>query len=139
VATVMNPAGPEKGVGIITSAYIKDPTDPAWNNDPGMTEWRNFTRRYMPDADPNDASIPYAYGASLTMLQVLRQCGQDFSRENIMRQVAHLKELELPTLLPGIKVNTSPTNFHPIRHMQLQRWNGTTWQRFGNVIEGANV
>ncbi len=138
-ATVMNPAGAEKGVGVMTSAYLKDPTDPGWADDAGMNEWRGFMRQWMPDGDMTDASIPYAYGASLTMLQVLKQCGQDLSRENVMAQVANLKDLVLPTIIPGIKVNTSPTNFHPMRQMQLQRWTGTTWHRFGNVIEGANV
>jgi len=138
-ATVMNPAGAEKGIGIVTSAYLKDPTDPGWANDPGMNEWRAFMRQHMPEADMTDASIPYAYGAAQTMLHVLKQCGQDLSRENVMAQVANIKDLALPTIIPGIKVNTSPTNFHPMRQMQLQRWTGTTWQRFGNVIEGANV
>ncbi len=139
IGSVMQPAGPEKGVGIITSAYLKDNTDPAWENDPGMNQWRAFMRAQMPDADLKDSNYTYSYGVSLTLMQVLRQCGNDLSRENIMRQAASLQPLELPTLLPGIKVSTSATNFHPIRHMQLQKWTGTTWERFGNVIEGANV
>jgi branched-chain amino acid transport system substrate-binding protein len=139
VAAVMNPAGPEKSVGTITGAYLKDPTDATWKDDPGMIKWRDFTRRYMPDADQRDALLPYAYGASQTILQVLEQCRGDFRRENIMREVTNLKDLSLATLLPGITVNTSPANFHPIRQMQLQRWNGSTWQRFGNVIGGENV
>ncbi len=137
VGSVMEPAGPERGVGIITSAYLKDPTDPAWKEDPGMNEWRGFMQRYIPDGDLTDGSYVYGYGASKTMLQTLHQCGDDFSRERVMREVANLRDLELPVLLPGIKVNTSPTNFHPIRAMQLQKWNGRTWERFGNVIEGA--
>ncbi len=139
VGTVMEPAGPEKGVGIITSAYLKDPTDPAWDNDAGMNEWRAFMRAQIPNGDMKDGSYPFAYGVVSTLMQVLRQCGNDFSRGNLMRQVASLKDLEVPTLIPGIRVNTSPTNFHPIRQMQLQRWTGQTWQRFGEVIEGAEV
>jgi branched-chain amino acid transport system substrate-binding protein len=139
VGTVMEPAGMEKGVGIITSAYLKDPTDSAWDNDPGMNEWRAFMRSHVPNGDLKDGSYPFAYGVATTLVQVLRQCGNDLSRQNIMRQVASLKDLEIPTLIPGIKVNTSPTNFHPIRQMQLQRWTGQTWQRFGGLIEGANV
>ncbi|MBX6374391.1 MAG: ABC transporter substrate-binding protein [Acetobacteraceae bacterium] len=139
VASVMQPAGPEKGVGIITSAYIKDPTDPEWSDDPGMNEWRAFMRRYMPDADLTDGHYVYAYGVCKTLLQVLHQCGTDLSRQNIMRQTTSLRDLEIPTLLPGIKVNTAPDNYRPIRQMQLQRWDGTTWRRFGNIIEGARV
>ena len=139
VGTVMEPAGPEKGVGIITSAYLKDPTDSAWADDPGMNEWRAFMAKYIPDGDMKDGSYPFAYGIATTLMQVLKQCGGDFSRENVMRQVASLKGLEIPTLIPGITVNTSPTNFHPIRQMQLQKWTGSTWERFGGVIEGANV
>ncbi len=137
VGAVMNPAGPEKGVGIITSNYGKDATDPAWKNDPGMNEWRAFMKKYMPGANLEDNNYVYAYGVSLTMLQVLKQCNGDFSRANIMKQAANIHDLELPTSLPGIKINTSPTNFHPIRQMQLQRWDGKTWVRFGNVISGA--
>jgi len=139
VGTVMEPAGPEKGVGIITSAYLKDPTDPAWDNDAGMNEWRDFMRRYVPNGDLKDGSYPFAYGIAQTLMHVLEKCRGNFSRENLMRQVADIKSLEIATLLPGVKVDTSPTNFHPIRQMQLQRWTGQTWQRFGGVIEGANV
>lgn len=139
IAAVMRPAGPERGVGIITSAYQKDVTDPSWANDPGMNGWREWMRKYLPEGDITDSGYATAYNASTTMLQVLKQCEGDFSRENIMRQVANLHGLEVPLLLPGIKVNTSPTNFHPIRHMQLQKWSGEHWERFGDVIEGANV
>ena len=139
VAAVMQPAGPEKGVGIITSGYLKDPTDSVWRDDPGMTEWRGFMQRHMPDADHTDGNYPFSYGVSKTMEHVLRQCGNDFSRENIMKQATSLQNLEIPTLLPGIRVNTSPTNYHPIRQMQLQRWTGSTWERFGEVLEGARV
>jgi branched-chain amino acid transport system substrate-binding protein len=137
VAAVMTPAGPEKGVGIITATYGKDPTDPTWKDDPGMIQWRDFMKKNLPDADMTDGGYSYAYGVSLTMLHVLKQCNGDFSRDNIMRQAANIQNLELPTLLPGIKVNTSPTNFHPITQMQLQKWNGTTWVLFGDVIGGV--
>jgi branched-chain amino acid transport system substrate-binding protein len=94
-------------------------------------------KQYMPDADLADSSYIYAYGVGYTARQVLMQCGQDFSRENIMKQAASLNDLTVPTLLPGVKINTSATNFHPIRQMQLQKWNGKTWERFGEVLEGA--
>ena len=135
--TVMIPAGAEKGVGIVTSAYLKDPTDPAWRDDAGMAEWRAFMQRWFPDGDPTDASNVYGHGAAATLVQVLRQCGRDLSREALMREAANLRDLELAVLLPGIRVNTSPTNFRPIRQMQLARWTGSTWERFGGVIEGA--
>jgi branched-chain amino acid transport system substrate-binding protein len=139
VAAVMIPAGPEKGIGIITSNYGKDANDPAWKDDPGMNEYRAFMKKYMPGADLTDNNYVYAYGVSLTMLQVLKQCHGDFSRANIMKQAANVHDLVLPTSLPGIKVNTSPTNFHPIRQMQLERWDGKSWVRFGDIISGAGA
>jgi branched-chain amino acid transport system substrate-binding protein len=136
VGSVMTPAGAENGIGIITTGYMKDPTDPAFKDDPGMLEWRAFMDKYMPGADLTDANHSFAYGVSMVLLSVLKQCGGDFSRASIMRQAANLHETYDPVLLPGITVNTSPTNFHPIRAMQLEKWTGTTWERFGNVIEG---
>jgi branched-chain amino acid transport system substrate-binding protein len=104
-----------------------------------MSEWRAFMQRHMPDADQTDVNYPFAYGVSKTMEHVLRQCGNDLSRENIMKQATNIQNLEIPTLLPGIRVSTSPTNYHPIRQMQLARWTGSTWERFGGVIEGVQV
>ena len=137
VGTVMMPAGPENSVGMVSTNYLKDSTDPRWADDPGMNQWRDFMAKYMPGADLTDLSYVFAYGVSLTMLQVLKQCGDDFSRENIMRQAANLKDFDDPMLLPGIKVNTSPTNFHPIKAMQLMKWDGKTWVPFGGIIEGV--
>jgi branched-chain amino acid transport system substrate-binding protein len=122
---------------MITAYFMKDPTDLTWKNDAGMNEWRDFMAKYMPGADSTDGNYVFAYGVSKTMLQVLKQCGGDFTRENIMKQAANLHDLELPTLLPGIKVNTSPTNYHPIRQMQLVKFDGTGWVRFGDVIAGS--
>jgi branched-chain amino acid transport system substrate-binding protein len=102
-----------------------------------MNEWRDFMAKYMPDADTTDVFYVFAYDVSKTMLQVLKQCGDDFSRENIMKQATNLHDLDLSTLLPGIKVSTSPTNYHPIRQMQLIKFDGTSWVRFGEVITGA--
>ncbi|MBN8892678.1 MAG: branched-chain amino acid ABC transporter substrate-binding protein [Rhodospirillales bacterium 70-18] len=136
VGATITPAGPEKAVGMITSQYLKDPTDPEWDKDPGMNEWRAFMKKYIPNGDLTDGGYVASYGACTTMHQVLKQCGTDFSRENIMKQVANLKNETVPVLLPGITVNTSPTNFHPIRQMQLARWAGKTYQRFGDVIQG---
>ena len=139
VGSVITPAGPENATGLITAAYIKDPTSPAWKDDPGMAQWRSFMGKYLPDVDLTDAGPVFGYGVTLCLWQVLKQCGTDFSRANIMRQAANLKNVELPILLPGITVNTSPTNFHPIRQMQLQRWTGKTFELFGPIMEGTEA
>ena len=122
---------------MITAYFMKDPTDPSFKNDAGMNEWRDFMAKYMPGADTTDGIYVFAYAVSKAMLQVLKQCGDDLSREHIMKQASNLHDLELPTLLPGIKVNTSPTNYHPIRQMQLSKFDGTHWVQFGDLITGA--
>jgi branched-chain amino acid transport system substrate-binding protein len=137
VGAVMNPAGPEKGVGIISTQYNKDPKDPTWSDDPGMKEWRDFMAKYEPDGDLTDVNNVVGFGVSRTLVQVLKQCGDDLSRENIMKQAASLKDFALPTLLPGVKINTSPTNYYPIQTLQLQRWDGKNWVLFGDVISGS--
>jgi branched-chain amino acid transport system substrate-binding protein len=139
VGAVMIPAGPEHGIGIISAAFAKDPTDPAWADDPDMLAWRGFMAKYMPDGDLKDSGNTYGYGLSQTLVHVLKACGEDLSRENIMRQATSLDHLPNPMLLPGITQSTSPTNYHPLRQMQMMRWNGKTWDRFGEIIEGANV
>ncbi len=137
IAATMVPAGPEKGAGVVSSLYTKDQTDPAWATDAGMNEWRAFMRAYIPDGDLTDSSYVYAYSVAQTMMQVLHQCGNDLSRENIMKQAANIKGEVCATLLPGITVNTSPTDFHPIQQMQLAKFDGKTWVRFGNVMSGG--
>jgi branched-chain amino acid transport system substrate-binding protein len=134
ITSVMKPAGFEKSKGLITGYYGKDPNDPRWKDDPGMKEWRDFTSKYMSATEFADAFATYAFGAAATMVQVLRQCGDDLSRENVMKQAANLRDLELPLLLPGMKINTSPTNFDPIRQMQLATFDGASWQLFGDLI-----
>jgi branched-chain amino acid transport system substrate-binding protein len=137
VGVVLQPAGLEKAVGLTHAAYLKDPTDPSWAEDPAMKEWRAFMEKYMPGADLTDANSVYGYSAAKVMEQVLRQCGQDASRENIMRQATNLRDVEVPTLLPGIRLNSSPTNYRPVRQMQLQRFTGRTFERFGTLMEGS--
>ena len=139
VGAVMIPAGPERGIGIISSAFAKDPTDPAWADDEGMRGWRAFMAKYMPDGDLKDSGNSYGYGLSQTLAHVLKACGDDLSRENIMRQATSLDRLPNPVLLPGITQSTSPTNYRPLRQLQMMRWNGKTWDRFGEIIEGANA
>ena len=137
VSSVMKPAGVEKGIGIISSAYVKDPTDPGWDSAPGMKEWRAFMAKYMSDADASDQNYVNSFNSGMTLVQVLKQCGNDLSRENIMKQAANLHALELPMLLPGIKVDTGPTDYYPIEQMQLMRWDGQHWVRFGDVLSGS--
>jgi branched-chain amino acid transport system substrate-binding protein len=136
VAAVLKPAGFENAQGILTTAYIKDPTDLTWKDDPAFIQWSDFMQKYFPDGDRASAFTVYGYTAAQTLVQVLRQCGDDLSRENIMRQAANLKNLELPMLLPGIKINTAPNDYYPIQQMQMQRFNGTTWELFGPVLSG---
>ena len=139
VGTVMQPAGPEKAVGMLSTQYLKDPTDPVWKDDAGMKTWREFMAKYNPSGDTTDAATVFAYGISMTMLQVLKQCKGDFSRANVMKQAESLHNVENPILLPGIKTSTSHTDHRPIKEMQLQKWDGKTWVRFGDLIQGANV
>jgi branched-chain amino acid transport system substrate-binding protein len=136
VSSVIEPVGMEKVVGIISAAYHKEPVDQAFKDDPGLKRWRDFMRQRMPDADATDINYIFGYSTSLLLVQVLKQCGDDLSRENIMRQTANLQNIELPTLLPGIRVNTSPTNYHPVRQLQLMHWDGRSWVRFGEVLGG---
>ncbi|HUB16334.1 MAG TPA: ABC transporter substrate-binding protein [Acetobacteraceae bacterium] len=139
VGTVMAPAGPEKAIGMISTQYLKDPTDPEWDNDAAIKTWRAFMSKYNPSGDQKDAATVFAYGCAMTMVQVLKQCNGDFSRANVMKQAENLHNVDIPVLLPGIKLNTSPTDHRPMKAMQLERWDGKTWVRFGGLIEGANV
>ncbi len=134
---VMIPAGAENGQGIMSGAYLKDQSDPQWANDPGMNQFRSWAKQWAPDADLANSNVVFAYGNVLSLHKVLEQCGEDLSRENIMRQAANLHDLESPVLLPGIKINSSQKDFHPIKQLQLAKWNGSAWQLFGDVLSGA--
>jgi branched-chain amino acid transport system substrate-binding protein len=134
IASVIEPAGLDKATGIISTAYQKDPHDPAMRDDPALKQYWQFMHRFLPDADASDIDYMFGYSSSLLLAHVLKQCGNDLSRENIMRQAANLRNVELPTLLPGIKVNTSPENYHPVRQLQFIRWDGKSWVRFGDVL-----
>jgi ABC-type branched-subunit amino acid transport system substrate-binding protein len=134
VGAVLKPAGLEASKNLITVEYMKDPTDPTWKNDPGYKEWLAWMNKYYPDGDKNDAFNVFGYNEAATMVQVLKQCSKDLSRENVMKQAANLKNFSLPMLLPGIVINTSPTDFYPIRQEQLAKFNGSTWELFGKVI-----
>ena len=134
IAAVLQPAGLEKSIGLIVGYYLKDPLDPQWKNDAGVKAFLDWIKKYNPDADPADNLVYYGYSAAQTLVQVLNQCGDDLTRENIMRQAASLKDLTLPLLLPGIKINTSPTDFYPIDQIQLARFDGKRWVLFGEVL-----
>ena len=138
VGAVLKPAGLENAKGILTTAFIRDPTDPAWKSDPGFIAWSIFMDKYFPDGDRTSSYTVYGYSAAQTLVQVLRQCGDDLSRENVMRQAARLSNLQLPMLLPGIGVSTAPDDYFPIEQMQMQRFNGTSWELFGPVLSGRN-
>jgi len=134
VSAVLQPAGLEKSVGLISINYGKDPTDPAWRDDKGVKDYFAFMKKHYPDGNPIDANNAFGYSVSQTLVQVLKQCGDDLTRENVMRQAANLKDVELPMLLPGIKLNTSATDFYPIEQAQLVRFDGKTWVRFGELM-----
>jgi ABC-type branched-subunit amino acid transport system substrate-binding protein len=135
VATGVSPAGPEKAIGVITTAYIKDPTDPQWASEKGFQDWQAWMRRHYPEGDAKDLNNAYGYSVAQTLVQTLKQCGNDLSRENIMKQAANL-DIDLPMLQPGVKVSTSPSNYYPLRQMRLVRFDGKGWVPFGDAITG---
>jgi branched-chain amino acid transport system substrate-binding protein len=136
IVAVMRPAGLEKSKGLITAAWIKDPTDARWKDDAGMKEWQAFCAKYLTQTDFIDGNSAAGFTYAATLVPVLRQCGNDLSRDNILKQAANLRDLELPMLLPGMKINTSPTNYSPIRQMQLASFDGQSWQLFGELLMG---
>jgi branched-chain amino acid transport system substrate-binding protein len=138
VGSVITPAGADNAVGLISTGYLKDPTDHQWDNDAGMKEWRDFMAKNMPGADLTDNNYVYAYAASKLMLQVLKQCNGDFSRANVMKQAESVHDVVLPTVLPGITASTSPTDHRPIKAMRLEKWDGKTWVLFGDIISAGS-
>ncbi len=134
VGSVLTPAGLDKSVGLITALYGKDPVDPQWKNDAGMKEYLAWFKKYLPDGDVKDGLNVAGYSNAQVVVQVLRQCGDDLSRENVMRQAANIKDLQLPMALPGIKANTSPEDYFLIESGQLARFDGKEWVLFGKVI-----
>ena len=134
VAATLKPAGLDKSNGIVSATFGKDPTDPRWKDDPGIKEWEAFAAKYLTAADLNDINAFGGYSNAIVMTHVLRQCGDDLSRENIMRQALSLKNFSTPLLLPGVTINTSPTDYFPIRQFQLQRFNGENWELFGDLL-----
>jgi branched-chain amino acid transport system substrate-binding protein len=135
IATAIVPAGVEKSVDVITANYLKDPTDKQWAQDPAFLEWRSWLEKYYPTADVTDAGNVYGYTSAQTLVQVLKQCGSDMSRENIMRQATSL-DIALPMLQPGIRVKTGPDDYYPLKQMRLVKFDGRTWVPFGEAISG---
>src|SRR3954469_13917678 len=136
VGSVMKPAGFENGQDIISSQYLKDPTDAQWKDDAGMKAWNEFLDKYYPEANRADASVMFGYTVAQGLVHVLKASGDNLTRENVMKQAASIKDLELGGLLPGIKVNTSASDFAPISSVQLIRFKGETWERFGEILSG---
>ncbi len=135
IGAVLKPAGPEKAKGIISIAFVKDPTDPQWQNDKGYQDWLAFMKRWYPEGDLSDSFNVWGYSLGQLVVEVFRRCGDDLSRANVMKQAAHL-DLELPMLLPGIRISTAPDDFRPIKQVRLQRFDGAHWVLFGDVIKG---
>jgi branched-chain amino acid transport system substrate-binding protein len=136
VGSVLKPAGFENSQGILSTAYYKDPTDPTWKDDPAYKEWLAFMDKYYPEGDKTNNFTVYGYLAAQTLVQVLKQCGDDLTRENVMKHAANLKNLQLGMLLPGIAINTGPTDFAPIKQMQMEKFSAEKWERFGPVFSG---
>jgi len=137
LGTVLKPAGLDASKGLITALYMKEITDPQWKNDKGFQDWVTWMKKYYPEGALDDQSNAFGYNVAILMVQVLKQCGSDLSRENIMKQAANVKNFELPLLLPGIKVNTSPTDYAPIEQEQLAKFDGERWAIFGEMVEAV--
>src|SRR3954466_6907888 len=136
VGGVMKPAGLEASQGVLSAAYAKDGADPQWSNDADFKKWIAFVDKYMPGADKADGSIVFGYGVAQTLVKTLEMCGDDLTRANVMKQAASLKDFTPDTLLPGVKINTSATDFAPISQLQMMRFKGEKWDLFGDIISG---
>jgi branched-chain amino acid transport system substrate-binding protein len=136
VGGVLKPAGYENSQGILSAAYAKDGADAQWDKDPGMKKFFDFLAKYYPEGDKLNSSVVYGYGVAQTLVKVLEMCGDDLTRANVMKQAASLKDFEPDTLLPGVKINTSPTDFAPIEQLQMMRFKGEKWDLFGDIISG---
>jgi len=139
VGAVMQPAGLEASKGVISTNYGKDPLDPTWKDDPEMKKYFDFMAKYYPEGDKNSNFNTYGYSTSQLLIEVLKQCGDDLTRENVMKQAANLKNVKLDLLLPGIVVNTSPTDFRVNKQLQMMKFNGERWELFGPIIEDTGA
>jgi branched-chain amino acid transport system substrate-binding protein len=139
VGAVLKPAGLEASKDLITAQYLKDPTDPQWKNDQGYKDWLAFMKKYYPEGNTEDGFNVFGYTVAQGLVHVLKQCGNDLSRANIMKQAASIKDLSLPMLLPGIKVNTGPSDFYPIEQEQLAKFDGERWVLFGETYDASKT
>jgi branched-chain amino acid transport system substrate-binding protein len=139
VGSVMKPAGFDNAQDIVTAVYLKDPTDRKWVDDAEMKMWREWMTKYMPKASQGDANYIYAYAVSFLMHETLKECGDNLTRENVMKQAANFQKLRVPLLLPGITVNTSPTDYFPLQAVQLQRFKGESWELFGDIMSAESI
>jgi ABC-type branched-subunit amino acid transport system substrate-binding protein len=139
IANALRPAGLQNSIGIISTAFLKDAGDPAWQDDAGMKDWSSFMDKYFPDGDKDDSNAVFGYAAAETLVQVLKQCASDLSRANVMRQAANLKNFQSPVVLPGIVINTGPADFRPIEQLRLVQFDGRSWQPIGEVLDTAFV
>jgi len=139
IANALRPAGLQNSSGVISTSFLKDTADPEWTNDPAMKAFLAFMDKYYPDGDKDDGNVAFGYAAAETLFQVLSQCGDDLSRENIMKQSASLKAYHNPIVLPDIAISTGSTDFHPIKKMRLVQFDGSAWQRIGDVFEDAFI
>jgi len=137
IANALQPAGLQNSIGVISTAFLKDPIDAAWKDDPDVKEWVSFMDRYYPDGNKSDSNAAFGYAAAATLVEVLRRCGTDLSRENIMHQAKNLRAYPVPLALEGITANTGPTDFRPIKQMRLVQFDGRSWQPIGGVIDSA--
>lgn len=137
IATGLKPAGPENAMGVITAAYLKDASDPAWKDERATGDWQAFLNKYHRAGGKDESAAMFGYAAAETLAQVLKQCGNDLSRDNVMKQAAALKDYQASALLPGIKISTGQWNFRPIKHLRLVQFDGRTWQPIGEVLETA--
>ena len=134
--SVIKPAGFDNAQGVISATYGKDPSDPQWKDDPGVKHFDAFLAKYFPEGNRTDSSVAYGYSSAQTLVHVLKACGDNLTRENIMKQAASIKDLQLEMGLPGIKLNTSATDFAPIEQLQMMRFKGERWEMFGPIISG---
>jgi len=137
VGSVLKPAGFENAKGVLSTGYLKDATDAQWKDDAGLKNFFAFMDKYYPDGDRTNGLVGYGYSVAQTMVQVLKQCGDNLTRENVMKQAASLKNVQQDLFLPGIAINTSPADFHPLKQNQMMKFNGERWEYFGPIMTGA--
>src|SRR5260221_6606084 len=139
IANALSPAGLENSTGVISTAYLKDASDPAWTGDADMKAFLSFMDRYYPEGDKDDSYAIFGYAVAQALAEVLKRCGDDLSRSCVLRQAQSLRNFHVPVMLPSIVVNISPTDYHPIKQMRLVQFGGRSWQPIADVIDSAFV